>query len=216
MIATANFSSAQRISSHRSKRIRSLRKAANHQCPSPMGLTQPLTTLNASSGRPADDAPAASRPDIAFSRSLCQQAALMVFYEDALASLQSQESLQHTYRTPWSCAPFAPLTSITRDASGIYGDRACRCLSVGTRLIPQAQLLTNACDTSVSQASPVIHTAALSKGPGKAFSGHACLQHEQDAVEGSFIIHCELASTAFSRRHEGRHQWLQLSATILR
>ena len=35
------------------------------------------------------------------------------------------------------------------------------------------------------------------------FPWDTCLQNEQDAAEGSFIAHCELASTAFGRRNEG-------------
>ena len=39
----------------------------------------------------------------------------------------------------------------------------------------------------------------------------ACLQHEQDAVEGSLIADCELARTTVGGRHEGWDQGLQLS-----
>ena len=43
---------------------------------------------------------------------------------------------------------------------------------------------------------------------GRVFPRDACLQHEQDAVESGFIADCELAGTAFGRRHEGWDQGL--------
>lgn len=36
---------------------------------------------------------------------------------------------------------------------------------------------------------------------GEVFPWNACLQNEQDAVEGGFIAHCKLASTAVGRWH---------------
>jgi hypothetical protein len=43
---------------------------------------------------------------------------------------------------------------------------------------------------------------------GKVFPWNACLQHEQDAVEGGLIADYELARTALGRRHEGRDEGL--------
>jgi len=47
--------------------------------------------------------------------------------------------------------------------------------------------------------------------PMEVFPWNACLQHEQDAVEGGFIADCELARSTFGGRHEGWDQGLQLS-----
>ena len=46
------------------------------------------------------------------------------------------------------------------------------------------------------------------RGWGKVFPWDACLQHEQDAVEGGFVADHELARTAFGRKHEGWDQGL--------
>ena len=73
------------------------------------------------------------------------------------------------------------------------------------------QLLPDTSGIPVAQAPPASHAAAVSKGLGKVFPWNACLQHKQDAVEGGFIADCELARTAFGRRHEGWDQGLQLS-----
>jgi len=65
------------------------------------------------------------------------------------------------------------------------------------------QLLPDASGIPVAQAPPASHAAAVTKGLGKLFPWDTCLQNEQDAVEGSFVADCELARTAFGRRHEG-------------
>ncbi|KGG82361.1 hypothetical protein P368_03440 [Comamonas thiooxydans] len=70
------------------------------------------------------------------------------------------------------------------------------------------QLLPDTSDIPVAQAPPASHAAAVSKGLGKVFPWDACLQHEQDAVEGGFVADRELARTAFGRRHEGWDQGL--------
>ncbi|GEM_PF-3911586 len=70
------------------------------------------------------------------------------------------------------------------------------------------RLLPDTSGVPVAQAPPARHTAAVPKELGKVFPWNACLQHEQDATEGGFIAHCELAGTAFGRRHEGWDQGL--------
>ena len=70
------------------------------------------------------------------------------------------------------------------------------------------QLLPGTSSIAVVQAPPASHAAAIPKGLGKVFPWNACLQHKQDAVEGGFIADCELARTAFGRRHEGWDQGL--------
>jgi len=47
------------------------------------------------------------------------------------------------------------------------------------------QLLPDISDIPVAQAPPASHAAAVSKGLEKVFRWDACLQHEQDAVDGS-------------------------------
>lgn len=56
---------------------------------------------------------------------------------------------------------------------------------------------------SIAQVPPASHAAAASTGLGKVFPRNACLQYEQDAVEGGFIADCELAGTTFGGRYEG-------------
>lgn len=73
------------------------------------------------------------------------------------------------------------------------------------------QLFPDTSGVPVAQAPPASHTAAVPKGLGKVFPWDTGVQHKQDAVEGSFIADCELARTAFGRRHEGWDQGLQLS-----
>ncbi|POD44331.1 hypothetical protein BKM15_26425 [Pseudomonas syringae pv. syringae] len=70
------------------------------------------------------------------------------------------------------------------------------------------QLLPDTSGIPVAQTPPASHAAAVAQGLGKVFPWNACLQHEQDAVEGSFIADCEFARTAFGRRHEGWDQGL--------
>ena len=70
------------------------------------------------------------------------------------------------------------------------------------------QLLPDTRGVPVAQAPPASHATAVPKGLRKVFPGNACLQHEQDAVEGSFIAHAQLACTVFGRRHEGWDQGL--------
>jgi len=65
------------------------------------------------------------------------------------------------------------------------------------------QLLPDTSDVPVAQAPPARHAAAVPKRLGKVFPWKACLQHEQDAVEGGVIAECDLARTAFGRRHDG-------------
>lgn len=66
-----------------------------------------------------------------------------------------------------------------------------------------AQLFPDTSGIPVAQAPPARHDAAVPKGLGKVFPRNACLQYEQDAVEGGFIADCELAGTTFGGRYEG-------------
>jgi len=66
------------------------------------------------------------------------------------------------------------------------------------------QLLPDTSGVPVAQAPTASHAAAVAQGLGKVFPWNACLQHEQDAVEGGLIADCELAR----RRHEGWDQGL--------
>jgi hypothetical protein len=70
------------------------------------------------------------------------------------------------------------------------------------------QLVPDTSDIPVAQAPPASHATAVPKRLGKVFPWDACLQHEQDAVEGGFVADRELARTAFDRRHEGWDQGL--------
>jgi hypothetical protein len=70
------------------------------------------------------------------------------------------------------------------------------------------QLLPDTSGVPVAQASPASHATTVSQGLREVFPWNACLQNEQDAVEGGFIAHCKLASTAFGRWHEGWDQGL--------
>lgn len=70
------------------------------------------------------------------------------------------------------------------------------------------QLFPNNSGVPVAQAPPAGHAAAVPKRLGKVFPWNACLQHEQDAVEGGLIADYELARTALGRRHEGRDEGL--------
>ena len=55
------------------------------------------------------------------------------------------------------------------------------------------QTLPDAIGIPVTQAPPTSHAAAVAQGLGKVFPRNACLQHEQNAIEGGFIAHGELA-----------------------
>jgi len=72
------------------------------------------------------------------------------------------------------------------------------------------QLLPDTSGIPVAQASPASHAAAIPKGLRKVFPWNACLQHEQDAVEGGFVADDELARTALGRGHKGWDQGVQL------
>lgn len=70
------------------------------------------------------------------------------------------------------------------------------------------QLFPDTSGIPIAQAPPASHAAAVPKGLGEVFPRNACLQHEQDAVEGGLIADCELARIAFGRKHEGWDQGL--------
>lgn len=73
------------------------------------------------------------------------------------------------------------------------------------------QLLPDTSSVPVEQAPPASHAASLSKGLRKVFPWNNCLQHEQEAIEGSVIADRELGRTTSSKRHGGQDQGLQLS-----
>jgi len=96
-----------------------------------------------------------------------------------------------------------------RDASGIYND-----VSLGAELAPVRRVgprfLTPRGLGTEEPAMLARLQSIWSCSRKKVFPWNTCLQHEQDAIEGSFIADCELARTAFGRRHEGWDKGLQL------
>src|SRR5256885_9766496 len=72
------------------------------------------------------------------------------------------------------------------------------------------QLLPDTSGIPVAQAPPASYAAAVPKGLGKVFPWNACLQHEQDAVDGGFIAGCELA-----RRSEEHTSELQSPCNLV-
>ena len=170
----------------------------------PPVFAQPLAALNASSGNSANDAP----PPQVGSASL-----------QIVAFVGVQLGWSFT-RTPWQACNrrnrvhallehlgVMPVRTADQDhqrnAPGIYDD-----VSFGAELASVRGVGTRFLALPVAQAPPASHATAVSERLGKVLPWNACLQHEQDAVEGGFIADCELARTAFGRRHDGWDQGL--------
>ena len=105
---------------------------------------------------------------------------------------------------PWGWGPF-PCPPGAWYRGGINAGPAPINLVMFTqaRLHGLMQLLPGTSGVPVAQVRPASHAAAVPKRLGKVYPWDACLQHEQDAVEGSFIVDCELARTASGIRHDG-------------
>ena len=182
-------------------------KPVAHPLHHPPVLAQPLAALNASSGNPADDAPL---PPVG-------SASLEVA---AFVGVQLGWSFTGT---PWQACNrrnrvhalleylgVMPVRTADQDhqMNAPLASRTMRrlepSLPMSVWLGPASCLPPGAWYRGAINAGPALLDLVVLK----VFPRDACLQHEQDAVEGSLVADRELARTAFDRRNEGGDQAL--------